>query len=320
MPRKDFAFIEDPVEQAFEVAASITKFDPKSKCVDNFNDELRVLVSQQRHGQDKQSEMNFVLKQMKQNGVKPNDVTNALLFSRAVHGGDIKDGNILLKKGVAALDQSDLQAFFDKSVRNDNFDGLGHLINYVEANSISTAGWDINKFRPALEFYLNHSFDLQKLLTFTRFYAHSLNCALASHNITADSSVSEKQAVFEATFGKVESLVDMNALFEHLVAKVGNRTLVDPVSRQDPMMALIEFFTQPSVMEVSRFSQQGTTFISNDSMAEYLVNHLTTTNGFDNLASTVIRLNSDDFSSNVLDHLRQLKKMSASRESIRAAY
>jgi hypothetical protein len=43
-------------------------------------------------------------------------------------------------------------------------------------------------------------------------------------------------------FGELETLVDMNALFGYLVEKVGTKTFVDPVTREDPLNNLIEFF------------------------------------------------------------------------------
>jgi len=76
------------------------------------------------------------------------------------------------------INTKDLENFFEKSLKRDNFDGLGHLANYISKNQIDISRWDIGMFRPALNFYLNDSFNLNKILTFTRFYVHYANSAL----------------------------------------------------------------------------------------------------------------------------------------------
>ena len=81
------------------------------------------------------------------------------------------------------LKGSDLKNFFEASLRKDNFDGLAHLASYVERNHVSTKDWDIGKFRSALDFYLNHTFDLNKVLTFSRFYVQHANSRLASQEV-----------------------------------------------------------------------------------------------------------------------------------------
>jgi hypothetical protein len=53
--------------------------------------------------------------------------------------------------------------------------------------------------------------------------------------------------MFERVFGSLESLVDMNALFGHLVEKVGSKTFIDPITKQDPLVKLIEFFSRKDV-------------------------------------------------------------------------
>ena len=108
----------------------------------------------------------------------------------------------------------DLQLFFDESIRQDNFDGLGQLVAVIDKAGTDTSAWDLNQFRSAVDFYLNHSFDLSKLLTFTRLYIRGMS-----------DRVKANPGDFEKTFGQVESLVDMNAMFSFLVDKVGKRTL-----------------------------------------------------------------------------------------------
>jgi len=65
------------------------------------------------------------------------------------------------------------------AVSSDDFEGLANLVGYLENYGIDINDWDMNKFRSALDFYLNHSFDLSKLLTFVRFYVRSAESALS---------------------------------------------------------------------------------------------------------------------------------------------
>lgn len=76
-----------------------------------------------------------------------------------------------------------MKAFFEQSLRRDNFDGLAHLASYAERNHVSTKDWDISRFRSALDFYLNHTFDLNKILTFVRFYSLHANSCIESQEV-----------------------------------------------------------------------------------------------------------------------------------------
>lgn len=117
---------------------------------------------------------------------------------------------------MSAINTDSLHKFFNESLEKDNFDGLGHLINYLETRNIDITEWDLSKFRSSLDFYLNHSFDVNKIFTFLRFYVRS-----ASSNLNKNTS-------FESVFGPLESVVDMPKLFKYLVHMVGNKTFVDP--------------------------------------------------------------------------------------------
>jgi hypothetical protein len=149
----------------------------------------------------------------------------------------------------------------------------------------------MSKFRSSLDFYLNHNFDLNKLMTFTRFYVQHVQGGLKINN------------EFGSTFGKVEDLVDMNALFSHLVDKIDTKTFIDPVSKVDPMMNIINFYQQQNVKDISGQSSNGTTHLSPSSVAKYLINHLGTTKSFNDLSGAVLNDNSDLLVQEVLTQL-----------------
>lgn len=72
----------------------------------------------------------------------------------------------------------------------------------------------------------------------------------------------------------------MNELFSHLVSKIGSKTFIDPKSKEDPINNLIHFFAQPDVQDICKLSSEGTTFISSEDVAKYLVNHLSSNSSF----------------------------------------
>ena len=120
---------------------------------------------------------------MKANGVKPDLQTEALLFSKSIHFGEIDPATVHLKNLVDSkalyshtpVKVEHLAQFFELCLKKDNFDGLAHLATYVERYQVNISGWEIDRFRSAIDFYLNHSFDINKILTFTRFYMHYAN-------------------------------------------------------------------------------------------------------------------------------------------------
>jgi len=129
---------------------------------------------------------------MEKNGVQPDAVTHALLFEKNVLSNHISQANQnlrnLLQSGGAAapfcqIPLDSLQQFFDCSLSQDNFDGLAFLINFVEQKDVDISGWDMSRFRSGLDFYLNHAFNISKILTFTRFYAHHVVCSLRSPSL-----------------------------------------------------------------------------------------------------------------------------------------
>ena len=137
---------------------------------------------------------------MKANKVKPDHITNSLLFKKNVRTEDIEQANIYLAKvvGQAApvfIESSDLCTFFEQSLERDNFEGLSSLIAYLERQDVNISSWKIGKFRSALDFYLNQSFDLNKVLTFIRFYTHYARGAMINTE-----ELSEEE-VFQRAFG-----------------------------------------------------------------------------------------------------------------------
>ena len=271
------------VNKSAQIVERLNKFDPTSRDAKNYNDELRLQL--ELKGKDFEKQFEFILQQMNKNAVTPDLQTRAMLFQKSVLDQDLDQATVSLKKLVDSkmiyshtqVKVEDLSSFFKQCLKKDNFDGLAHLASYVERYQVNISTWEISRFRSAIDFYLNHSFDINKLLTFSRFYIHYANSQLVNN------------AEFQNVFGELESLVDMNALFGYLVEKVGTKTFIDPMTKEDPLQNLIEFFAQPDVQEISKLSNEGTTFISTGDIAKYLGNHLEAPGSFRKSSDVILK-------------------------------
>ena len=64
-----------------------------------------------------------------------------------------------------------MRKYFEDCIKRDNIDGTAHLVNYSERYGVSLGTFPINKFRAALDHYLNERFDMNKVMTFLKFYS-----------------------------------------------------------------------------------------------------------------------------------------------------
>lgn len=137
---------------------------------------------------------------------------------------------------------------------------------------------------------MNHTPDLNKILTFTRFYSQFVNGALRNESLeNADDA--KRIEVFQKAFGsQLEDLVDMNALFKHLVNTIGTKQYIDPVSKQDPVEQLIDFYAQDDVQSICRLSEQGTTHINHSDIVKYISNHFDRNTSFAQLSKVMLKL------------------------------
>lgn len=275
----------------------LDEFNPQSKDVKNYNDELRLHVSlltqhktmtRSRRIAQAAHQIKFVLDQMESNGVKADIATHSLLFTKNVLLERLDEATVNLHRvnqlssigRYSEIQGETLGHFFEQSLSRDNFNGLAHLATFTEKFEIDISNWQISKFRPALDFYLNHTPDLNKILTFTRFYTQFVNGALKNESLE-NSDDAKRIEAFQKAFGsQLENLVDMNALFKHLVNTIGSKQYIDPVSKQDPVEQLINFYTQDNVQSICRLSEQGTTHINHSDIVRYIANHFDSNSSF----------------------------------------
>ena len=55
----------------------------------------------------------------------------------------------------SVVDPQFLNQFYAQSLKSNNFNGLGHLMTYLEKYGIDISAWNINSFKGPLEFNLN---------------------------------------------------------------------------------------------------------------------------------------------------------------------
>ena len=88
--------------------------------------------------------------------------------------------NQRLNKDLTFLKEDCLKNFFELSINRDNFEGLAHLVTFLERKGVDISEWNMIIFRSAVDFYLNHTFNINHIFTFTRFYVHHAKSCLSS--------------------------------------------------------------------------------------------------------------------------------------------
>ena len=131
------------------------------------------------------------------------------------------------------------------------------MIAYAQKFDYSISQWDLNKFRSAIDFYLNTRFNLNNLLIFSKFFIYHHNCRLTEQlkdRSFSALSETEKEALYNDVFAKTEDLVDNRLLFAHLVETIKDKEAIDPITKDDSLWQLIDFLTRPEILELNRFS------------------------------------------------------------------
>ena len=119
----------------------------------------------------------FVFEHMRQKNLKMNSDCRARMFEYAHYNRQSQLANKMLHEliehgvGSAPVLPEVLAGFFHSSLKQDNLDGVAYLTEYCVRNEVDVSSWDLGLFRSSLNHYLNHDFDLGKLLIFTKFHS-----------------------------------------------------------------------------------------------------------------------------------------------------
>lgn len=216
---------------------------------------------------------------MRSKNLKKSVDFNSRLFEYAVLSNNLKLANSVIRdlskevSGSCPIDPQFLQRFYENSLKKDNFDGVAYLTNYCENHSVDVTQWNLSSFHSALDYYLNVNFNISKLMIFTKFYTlfytQSARTVLQGENRLSEQS-SAKAA--EAIFGRHDGLVDMNRLFSFIVDHTGREKLIDPITKEDAVWKLIDFFTQDKTLfGITKKSEHNS--IDEAQIAKFLSNH-----------------------------------------------
>lgn len=174
------------------------------------------------------------------------------------------------------MDPRYLQKFFEQSLKRDNLDGVAHLVNYSERYGVDLSGFPVNNFRSAIDYYLNKKFDLSKVMTFLKFYQrHMQDKARREFDqvepISKEISDEAIHSLSNKIFGQSDGLIDLPALFDHLVSQVGSRQVLDPLTKEDSLWKLVESQTMDKDY-IRAASMSLHSRLSGQSVAKYLGN------------------------------------------------
>lgn len=133
--------------------------------------------------------MSYVAQLIQKNGALKNAQTNARLFEFAVVSGNADFANQNIKQLVSLssndrpryslIDPAMLNQFYEKSLLQNNFNGLGHMMTYLEQYNLDISEWNLAKFKTPLDFNLNVKPNLSNVLIFTKYYTYFHQCRMA---------------------------------------------------------------------------------------------------------------------------------------------
>lgn len=124
-------------------------------------------------------------------------------------------------------------------------------------------------------------------MVFTKYYTHYHTCRLVKELKLLDKPVSDlgeadKLALNSKVFNS-QSLVDMRTLFGYLVQNLGTKQVIDPVTKEDALWRIVDFFTQTGIKEIASFGETSFNSLSDNDVSQYLANRIKDTKALDKL-------------------------------------
>ena len=126
--------------------------------------------------EDTLKQIEYVLQSLLENKVMMTNGLKARACEYAIMKGNLEIANNYVSdlsnqsSTSHLVNEEYLKEFYLKSLKWDNLDGIAHLVNYSRAHEVSLHDYKLNSFRPALDYYLNKKFNLNKIMTFLKFY------------------------------------------------------------------------------------------------------------------------------------------------------
>lgn len=224
-------------------------------------------------------------------GVATNNSTYAISnFEEAIKVSNSRDATGGVQTFMP-VDIALLKDLFDLCIRRDNFKGLGLLINYAEERKMKILPFDLNSFKPSLEYYLNENFKMSNIMIFLKYYTYMHECIFKEFNLTPQKirelPVAELNEYSNFLF-PYNNLVDLRDLFSYLVKKVGTNRIIDKHTKQDMMDRFVKYFTNYTVpfMDSAHLVNN---FIRENDVVEYLANRFDEPNSFETVVDLALR-------------------------------
>ena len=135
---------------------------------------LGVLKPEQRD--ETLEQIAYVLQCMHENKITLTDELKARVCEYSIMRGNLKMANTFISSlttsssTISDINENYLKEFYKMSLKEDNLDGIAYLVNYAKEFEISLKDFNLNSFRPALDYYMNKDFNLSKVMTFLKFY------------------------------------------------------------------------------------------------------------------------------------------------------
>jgi len=180
----------------------------------------------------------FVFDAMRENKIPVTPHIRAHMFEYLAVRNDFAHANSQLLKltsdmteNVSPVDPHYLSYFLRTSLKHDNIDGVAYLTNYIQRYKVDTSKMPIQKFHSMLDYYLNHNFNLSKVMVFCKFYrqfytdtiARQLPQVIAKDQKPGTLDHVQLKMLKDRVFSKHDSLVDMRALSRFLVRKTQSK-------------------------------------------------------------------------------------------------
>ena len=142
-----------------------------------------------------------------------------------------------------------------------------------------------------MDYYLNKDFNLDKVMTFIKFYQRYYADVMAKECPEKGEEMQEGEmyALSKRVFGKNEDLVDMRSLSDYLVRSLGGRQIIDPLTREDSLWSMIDFFTSSREV-IGMCAHSESNQVAGKTIADYLGNQLENASAFERIFKVALRV------------------------------
>lgn len=123
------------------------------------------------------SQFEFVFDALNKNSLPTTPLIRARMFEYLAVRNDVEQANTQLDRLThdmteleSPVDPHYLRYHLNNCLKLDQIDGIAYLTNYFERYNVDVSDMPLHRFHSMLDYYLNHNFDLSKVMIFCKFY------------------------------------------------------------------------------------------------------------------------------------------------------